>query len=166
MSENILYLIIGGCIAIVSGGLSHFISNYFRSKSERRKYVFEKLEDIIQSISILEQDFQLDMAGVLKLRNPEEPTKNLNLTFETNKLECLIRVYHSDLILPYNELKEAINNYHKRKMTIINLERRGEINTKIVNVEYEGLVSDFEYLIKKINLLILSLSTYGNEKIK
>ncbi|TPN86860.1 hypothetical protein [Aquimarina algicola] len=166
MTENILSLIIGGGIAIISGGLSHFLNNYFKSKNEKQKYVFEKLEDIIESVSNLEQNFQTDIAGILKLSNPKDGEKILNLTFEQNKLECLVKIYHNDLSKPFFELKNAMNAYHKRKREIINFERNTKIDKEKITNEYNRLVVDFENFIKKSNEFINCLSKYGNKKIK
>lgn len=164
MSENILSLIFGGAIAIVSGGLSHFLNNYFKSKNDKQKYVFEKLEDIIESVSNLEQSLQSDMAGILKISNPSD--KVLNLTFQQNKLKCLVKIYHSELSKPFTELNNAVNIYHKRKRDIINIEKNNDKNDKNLPNEYKGLVSDFENIIIKANEFINNLSEYGNKKMK
>ena len=166
MTENILSIIIGGGIAIVSGGLSHFLNNYFKSENDKQKYVFEKLEDIIESVSSLEQSFQIDMAGILKLSNPSDREKTQNLTFEQNKLECLVKIYHNDLSKPFSNLNNAMNAYHKRKRDIINLERNTKVDKEQITNEYNGLVSDFENFIKQTSEFISLLSEYGNKKMK
>lgn len=164
MSENLISLLIGGGIAIVSGGLSHFLSNYFKSKTEKRRYVLGKLEDIITSVANLEQMMQEDIAGILRLSNPENHKKTQNITFEQKKLECLVNIYHKDLSPDFNELKNAINNYDKRKRTIIQLEN-SETAVKIIAQEYNGLSMDFTYFVESTENFIDRLSKYGNAKL-
>ncbi len=164
MTENILSLIIGGGIAIVSGGLSQFLNNYFKSKNEKEKYIFEKLEDIIEIVSSLEESFQTDIAGILMVSNPADREKSQNFTFQENKLECLVKIYHKDLSEPFSDLKSAMNTYHEKKRNIVNLIRTTKTNEERLNNEVEGLKSDFGNLSNKMNQFIRELTVYGSKK--
>tara|TARA_R110002020_G_scaffold75065_10_gene191456 strand:- start:1745 stop:2242 length:498 start_codon:yes stop_codon:yes gene_type:complete len=164
MSDSLLYLIVGGGIAIISGGLSHFLNNYFKYRHDKNRYVLEKLEDIIECVSILEQMLQKDISGILKLLDPEDSKMSINISFQQNKLNCLVNIYHKDLSKPLNELNEKIKQYHKRKIDIINFQRKPK-EGQTINDLYNELSNDFTQRILSCNNFIDDLSRYGNKKV-
>ncbi|AZQ60445.1 hypothetical protein EJ994_17265 [Maribacter sp. MJ134] len=165
MDSNITSIIVGGGIAIASGAIGHFVSYYFKSKSEKKKYVFERLEDVINCIGNIEQMMQQDIAGILKLTNPDEK-KEISLSFQQNKLECLIKIYHPSLTSSINKLKDKIKIYHSTKVEILNLERQPNPNQELVKKAYDKLVNVFEEFVEETRLFIAHLTEYGKRKTK
>lgn len=163
MDSSIIPIIVGGGIAIVSGAVGHFISYYFKSKSEKKKYVFEKLEDIINCIGNIEQMMQEDISGIFKLSNPNEK-REINLSFQQNKLECLVKIYHPALSGAMDNLKERIKEYHRAKLEIVTLERRPETDEKLIKDAYNRLSAVFDKFTEETKSFITELAEYGHRK--
>ncbi|MBS9464389.1 hypothetical protein KIM67_18350 [Flagellimonas sp. 389] len=163
MDSSIIPIIVGGGIAIVSGAVGHFISYHFKSKSERKKYVFEKLDDIINCISNIEQMMQEDIAGIFKLLNPNEK-REISLSFQQNKLECLVKIYHPDLSIAMDKLKKKIRKYHSTKLEIVTMERRSETDKKLIKDAYNRLSAVFDEFTEETKSFITDLAEYGHRK--
>jgi len=65
-------LIAGALIAITSGVIVQIINSYLNIKKEKRKFVFEKIEDIINSISTINEGLQQDAATTFGVGPPNE----------------------------------------------------------------------------------------------
>ena len=165
MDNSLISLIAGGGIAIASGILVQIVSSILNSKNEKKKFVFNKLEDIIDSISRIEQGMQIDAAQVYGVGDPSNSSKGINLSFEQNKLECLIKIYHPRLSTRFDNLRDIVEEYHRTKREIINLKRQGNNDMNLETLKLEELGKNFEKFGKETKLFISELTKYGNRKV-
>ncbi len=159
MNEPLLSVIIGGAIAIVSGVIGQVIASMLHYQTEKKKFVFNKLEDIVTSISTLEQGVQYETA---KLYYQDETFSNaINLSFEQNKLECLINIYHPQMKGALHDLIIALNKYYDRIRELSNFQRLNKTNEFEQSLEH--LNKDVDECLNEFKRFISRLGDYGNQ---
>lgn len=162
MENNLISLISGGGIAIISGITVQIVNSILNAKREKKKFVFNKLDDIVNSVSNLEQGLQFDMAQVVMTTKPNSEN-SVNLSFEETKLKCLIDIYHPNISENYSMLQNALNDYYKKKREIIENQR---INRKIDSAGIDILGVKFDNCIEEIQKFISALAEYGAQNVK
>jgi hypothetical protein len=166
MNNQILILLTGGLIAIISGAITQIVNSVIERKNQKNKLAFEKIEDIITSASMLEEGMQEDAAFAFRIRDTNSPTPNINLSFEQIKLECLIKIFHKDLAIPFDDVKRSLRNYNNTKLEILNASRTGILNTQLEEELFLKLSKDYEAFGEASKSFILGLTKYGQSIIK
>jgi hypothetical protein len=151
-------LIVGALIAITSGVIVQMVNSFLDSKKEKRKFVFEKIEDIINSISAINEGLQQDAATTFGVGPPNGSLKDLSL--ELIKIKCIVKVYHPDLGKNIDSFNESMNQYFEAKREFINSQRQGAIQVQL-NQKFEVIKEKFELCTKEIESFIDALTKYA-----
>ncbi len=150
-------LIAGALIAITSGVIFQIINSDLNIKKEKRKFVFEKIEDIINSISTINEGLQQDAATTFGVG---PPNGSLKLLFELIKIKCIVKVYHPKLGKNIDSFNESMNQYFAAKRELINSQRQGA-NQIQINKKCEVIKEKFEFCTKEIDSFIDALTKYA-----
>lgn len=151
-------LIVGALIAIISGVIVQIVNSFLDIKKEKRKFVFEKIEDIINSISAINEGLQQDAATIFGVGPPNGSL--IDLSLELIKIKCIVKVYHPDLGKNIDSFNESMNHYFSAKRELINAQRQG-INPIQLNDKFEVIKEKFELCTKEIESFIESLTRYA-----
>lgn len=151
-------LIIGALIAITSGVIVQIVNSFLDIKKEKRKFVFEKIEDIINSISAINEGLQQDAATIFGVGPPNGGLKDLSL--ELIKIQCIIKVYHPGLGKNIDSFDDIINQYFAAKREFINSQRQGAIQVQL-NQKLDVIKEKFELCIKERETFIDALTKYA-----
>ena len=154
-------VLIGAAIAIISGSVVQFLNNIQDLKKDRKKLVFEKIQDIIETISKVSDGIQKDMAMVLGVGNPNDISENLS--FEITKLNCLVKIYHPKLSDEINKLVLSTDNYFNSKVNFVNAKNRKETDENIKQ-NLQTIIDKFELCVTEIKTFVNSLENYGSSK--
>jgi hypothetical protein len=152
-------LIIGALIAITSGVIGQLVNNYLDIKKEKRKFVFEKITDIINSISTINEGLQQDAAMFFGVGPPNGSMKELSL--ELIKIKCVVKIYHPELSNNIDKFIESTNNYFSAKRDFINVQKQGATHDQLD--QHAAIIKTrFEFCITEMESFIDSLSKYGS----
>lgn len=151
-------LITGAIIALFSGVIVQITNTYLDLKKEKRKFVFEKVEDIINSISTINEGLQQDAAIVFGVGPPNGVTKDLSL--ELIKIKCIVKVYHPELEKNIDSFIYSLNNYFEAKRDFINSQRQGA-NQAQLGPKLDLIKVKFELCIKERDTFIDALTKYA-----
>lgn len=151
-------LIAGALIAIISGVIVQIVNSFLDIKKEKRKFVFEKIEDIINSISAINEGLQHDAATTFGVGPPNGSLKDLSL--ELIKIKCIVKVYHPDLGTNIDSLNESMNHYFAAKREFINSQRQGATQNQLTK-SFEIIKEKFELCTKEIESFIDALTKYA-----
>jgi plasmid replication initiation protein len=151
-------LILGALIAIISGAIVQIVNFFIDIKKEKRKFVFEKIEDIINSISAINEGLQQDAATIFGVGPPSGSLKELSL--ELIKIKCIVKVYHPSLGKNIDSFNDSMNQYFTAKREFINSQRQGGTQVQL-NQKIEIIKEKFELCTKEIETFIDSLTNYA-----
>ena len=151
-------LIAGALIAITSGVIVQVVNSFLDIKKEKRKFVFEKIEDIINSISAINEGLQHDASTTFGVGPPNGSLKDLS--FELIKIKCIVKVYHPNLGKNIDTFNESMNQYFAAKREFINSQRQGVIQVQL-NQKFDVIKEKFELCTKEINSFIDVLTKYA-----
>jgi hypothetical protein len=155
MESNI---VLGALIAITSGVIVQVVNSYLDIKKDKRKFIFEKIEDVIISISSINEGLQQDAATTFGVGPPNGSLKDLSL--ELIKIKCIVKVYHPDLGKNIDSFNESMNQYFTAKREFINSQRQGAIEVQL-NQKFEVIREKFELCIKERESFIDALTEYA-----
>ncbi|WP_433779951.1 hypothetical protein [Flavobacterium anhuiense] len=153
--------IIGASIAIVSGFIAQFLNNLLEIKKEKEKMVFEKIQEIINSISLINEGLNKDLAMSFGVAYPNDSMEKLS--FEITKLKCLVKIYHPTLSEAVNKLTLSTDNYFKSKVSFANAQRSNE-SVEILRDRADDIKYRFQLCTNEINDFVNSLENYGTQK--
>jgi hypothetical protein len=151
-------LIVGALIAITSGVIVQIVNSFIDIKKEKRKFVFEKIEDIINSISAINEGLQQDAATTFGVGPPNGSLKELSL--ELIKIKCIVKVYHPSLGKNIDSFNESMNQYFTAKREFINSQRHGDTQVQL-NQKFEVIKEKFELCTREIETFIDALTKYA-----
>ncbi|MDY0389259.1 MAG: hypothetical protein RBT65_19485 [Methanolobus sp.] len=151
-------LILGALIAITSGVIVQIVNSYLDIKKDKRKFIFEKIEDIINSISSINEGLQQDAATTFGVGPPNGSLKELSL--ELIKIKCIVKVYHPDLEKNIDSFDESMKQYFTAKREFINSQRQGAIKVQL-DQKFEVIKEKFEMCTKEIESFIDALTKYA-----
>jgi hypothetical protein len=151
--------IIGAAIAIVSGTLAQFLNNILELKKEKKKLVFEKLQEIIISISLISEGLQTDCAAFFGIGN----SSSKEMSFEINKLTCMVKIFHPALSNQIDKLVVCMNNYFEAKNNFF-IVTVGNPTPEIRQTLSQNVSDKFVLFNNEIKNFITALGTYGNSK--
>lgn len=162
MDSNIISLIIGGSIGIVSGITVQVVSSILSRKSEKQKFVFSKLEEIINGISRIEDGLQYELAQLYGVFDPNKKP-DINLSFERKKLECTIKIYHPKLTHSLENVFKEMDVYYSAKRFLVRKQRNKE---EVQTADVEKVGDAFDGCNHAIDKFIEDLSEYGAKIVK
>ncbi len=151
-------LIVGALIAITSGVIVQIVNSFLDIKKEKRKFVFEKIEDIINSISAINEGLQQDAATTFGVGPPNGSLKDLSL--ELIKIKCIVKVYHPNLGKNIDDFNESMNQYFAAKREFINSQRQGVKQVQL-DQKFQVIKEKFELCTKEIESFIDALTKYA-----
>jgi hypothetical protein len=152
-------LIAGALIAITSGAIVQLVNTFLDIKKEKRKFIFEKITDIINSISTINEGLQQDAAIFYNVGPPNGSM--IELSQELVKIKCIVKVYHPALSSSIDKFIESTNNYFSAKRDFFHAQKQGASGSQL-DQKVEIFKVSFELCIKEIDSFIGDLSKYGS----